>query len=251
MDVNVASPLFQIEDFSVIYPGATPLSHLNLTIRRHEITCLLGKSGCGKTTLLKALGGFTAGSTAGDILFDGQPLTGPNRNSVMIFQENNLYPWLTVKGNVAFGLRFSAPELSRQERDNRVLAMLETVGLSDSSRRFPHQLSGGMRQRTAIARALVADPEVLLLDEPFSALDISLRRRMQGLLKQLWQETRMSMVMVTHNIEEAMTVGQRIIVLGGQPATILLEQDTDAEHFSDRYSTEFLHLQQQIESIIY
>jgi len=248
---NIDNPLFQIEDFSVAYAGTTPLSHLNLAIRRHEITCLLGKSGCGKTTLLKSLGGFTAGRTTGEILYNGQALAGTNRHSVMIFQDNNLYPWLTVKGNVAFGLRFSAPELSRQEGEKRVLTMLETVGLADAAKRFPHQLSGGMRQRTAIARALVADPEVLLLDEPFSALDISLRRRMQGLLKQLWQETRMSMVMVTHNIEEAITVGQRIIVLGGHPATILLEEDTDAEHFSNRYSNEFLHLQQRIESIIY
>lgn len=251
--MNSASdnPLFRIADFSVTYPGATPLRNLNLTIRRHEITCILGKSGCGKTTLLKALGGFIAKNAGGGIYFDGNLLAGPNRHSVMIFQENNLYPWLTVKGNVAFALRFSAQGMSRQQRDKRIAAILETVGLAESAGRYPHQLSGGMRQRTAIARALVADPRVLLLDEPFSALDISLRRRMQGLLGQLWRETRMSMVMVTHNIEEAITVGHRIIVMGGQPATILLERETGAAEFSDRYSNAFLQLQQHIESIIY
>lgn len=250
MDGIAEQPLFRVADFSVTYSGASPLRNLNLAIRRHEITCILGKSGCGKSTLLKALGGFLAANAEGALFFNGEPLTGPNKHSVMIFQDNNLYPWLTVRGNVAFGLRFSAPRLPRRERDERVAALLKTVGLAESAGRFPHQLSGGMRQRTAIARALVTDPQVLLLDEPFSALDISLRRRMQALLKGLWRDTRMSMVMVTHNIEEAITLGQRVIVMGGQPAAILLEQDTGSAEFGDRYSQAFLHLQQRIETII-
>ncbi|WP_413729964.1 ABC transporter ATP-binding protein [Sodalis sp. RH22] len=250
MAADADNALFHVDRFSVAYAGASPLKELSLTLNRGDITCILGKSGCGKTTLLKALGGFAVGHTQGTITFQGKTLQGPNPDSVMIFQENNLFPWLTVRRNVEFGLRFSGNVLSRRERQLRIEAMLGTVGLLDAAHRYPFQLSGGMRQRTAIARALVSNPRVVLLDEPFSALDISLRRRMQLFLKQLGEERRISMVMVTHNVEEAITLGHRVIVLGGQPARILLERETRAGAFGDRYSTVFLDLQREIESII-
>ena len=129
--------------------------------------------------------------------------------------------------------------------------MLQIVGLSEAAHRYPHELSGGMRQRTAIARALVSDPHVLLLDEPFSALDISLRRRMHALMMELWEKTSMTMVMVTHNIEEALQMGHRVVVLGDRPAKVLIDADTRSEAMKDRYSPEFLALQQKIESVIY
>lgn len=241
---------FRVERLTVDFGSGDggPLQDFSLSIRQGEITCLLGPSGCGKTTLLKALGGFVVGRDTGGVLFEGKYLNGPTPDVVMIFQENNLFPWLTARGNVAFGLKFKKIEGSRDEAIN---SMLDTVGLAEAAGRYPNQLSGGMRQRTAIARALVSNPEVLLLDEPFSALDISLRRRMHTLMLDLWSKTGKTMVMVTHNIEEALQVGHRVIVLGGTPARVLIDVDTRADAFNDRYSKEFLALQQQIETVIY
>lgn len=245
------SDVFKLDRLTIAYGGRTgatmPIQDLNLILRVGEITCLLGKSGCGKTTLLKALGGFVLGEDSGGVLFNGRYLDGPTPEIVMIFQENNLFPWLSVRGNVGFGLRFR----NRAADPAKVQSMLKTVGLTEAADRYPHELSGGMRQRTAIARALITDPQVLLLDEPFSALDISLRRRMHVLMHELWEQTRTTMVMVTHNIEEAIQVGHRVIVLGEQPARVLIDADTRGPAMKDRYSPEFLRLQQEIESVIY
>lgn len=241
---------FKIERLSIDYGTvSSPLNELNLDIRAGEITCILGESGCGKTTLLKALGGFLIGRNTGGVLFEGRYLTGPTSEVVMIFQENNLFPWLSVNGNVSFGLRFQ--EGSRSQHRDAAKRMLDLVGLGGAADRYPHELSGGMRQRVAIARALVTDPQVLLLDEPFSALDIALRRRMHALMHTLWESTRKTMVMVTHNIEEAIQVGHRVIVLGGQPARVLIDQNCNFAAMKDRYSKEFLQLQRQIEAMIH
>lgn len=244
---------FEVDRLTIRYDDAqgtayAPLKDFSLKIREGEITCLLGPSGCGKTTLLKALGGFVIGEDTGGVLFDGKFQTGPTPEIVMIFQENNLFPWLNVRNNVAFGLKFRA---KHKRKDGSVDAMLKAVGLADAAGRYPHQLSGGMRQRAAIARALITDPRVLLLDEPFSALDISLRRRMQQLVHELWAETNMTMIMVTHSIEEALFVGHRVIVLGGQPACVVVDADTSDPALKDRYSQAYLNLQKQIESVIY
>ena len=225
-----------------------PLKDFSIKIREGEVTCLLGPSGCGKTTLLKALGGFVIGESTGGVLFDGQFQQGPTPEIVMIFQENNLFPWLNVRSNVAFGLKFMPKE---KVRPGVLDEMLEAVGLQEAATRYPHQLSGGMRQRTAIARALITDPRVLLLDEPFSALDVSLRRRMQQLLRDLWEKTGMTMVMVTHSIEEALYVGHRVIVFGGRPADVVIDTNTRDPALRDRYSEAYLQLQRRIESVIY
>jgi NitT/TauT family transport system ATP-binding protein len=247
---SIGALAFKLENLSVDYgSGQMPIAGLNLDICAGEVTCILGGSGCGKTTLLKALGGFVVGQDNGGVLFEGRYLEGPSPRVVMIFQENNLYPWLTVRGNVSFGLRFKPG--SAAQRRQRVDAMLEMVGLSGASERYPHQLSGGMRQRTAIARALVTDPEVLLLDEPFSALDIGLRRRMHELMETLWERTYKTIVMVTHNVEEAIRVGHRVIVLGGQPAQVLIDRECRTPEFKDRYSPAFLQLQRDVEAVIH
>jgi ABC-type nitrate/sulfonate/bicarbonate transport system ATPase subunit len=245
-----AAPLaFQIERLTVDYGnGSSPLQDLDLDIRAGEITCILGGSGCGKTTLLKTLGGFLVGRDTGGVLFEGRYLTSPTSKVVMIFQENNLFPWLSVRDNVAFGLRFRHG--SRAEHAEAVSRMLELVGLEGAAKRYPHELSGGMRQRVAIARALVSEPQVLLLDEPFSALDIALRRRMHALMHTLWERTRKTMVMVTHSVEEAIQVGHRVIVLGGPPARVLIDRNCNSAAMKDRYSTEFLLLQREIEAVI-
>lgn len=243
--------VFQADQLTISFPGkasVSPINRLNLSIFHDEITCILGRSGCGKTTLLKALGGFILGQPHGGVLFRGQYLDKPSPDIIMIFQENNLYPWLTVRANVKFGLKFKR---GVNDKDAHVNRYLDIVSLTDAARQFPHQLSGGMKQRVAIARALVSDPAVVLLDEPFSALDVSLRRRMQDLMLQLWSDTSKTMVMVTHNVEEAIRVGHRVIVLGDKPAKVLLDTRTEGAAFCDRYSPEFLALQKQIERLVY
>lgn len=226
----------------------TPLKEFNLTVAPGEITCLLGASGRGKTTLLKALGGFICGEDTGGVLFKKAYLTEPTPEIVMIFQDNNLFPWLNVRQNIGFGLKYQSG--SRKEKSDRVDEMLHTVGLSEAARQYPHQLSGGMKQRVAIARALVTRPQVLLLDEPFSALDVTLRRRMQDLLLEMWSKTKTTMVMVTHSVEEALIVGHRVVVLGERPAKVMLDVSTSDASFSDRYHSQFLGLQRQIEALI-
>lgn len=244
-----ASDAFRVERLTVDFGAAHgPLQDFSLALRKGEITCLLGPSGCGKTTLLKSLGGFVVGRDTGGVLFEGRYLNGPTPDIVMIFQENNLFPWLTVRGNVEFGLKFKGRSSGKAKV---VDEMLFTVGLAEAATKYPHELSGGMRQRTAIARALVSGPRVLLLDEPFSALDISLRRRMHALMLDLWEKTETTMVMVTHSIEEAIQVGHRVLVLGGRPAEVLIDADTSEGTMKDRYSPEFLALQQRIETVIY
>ncbi|PLZ00626.1 nitrate ABC transporter ATP-binding protein [Burkholderia sp. WAC0059] len=243
-------PAFQVERLTVAVGTERPypIDDLSLDVRAGEITCVLGRSGCGKTTLLKALGGFAQVEASGGVLFGGRYLAAPTPEIVMIFQENNLFPWLTVRQNVGFGLRFR--RASSAGGADAVDRMLEMVGLSDAARAYPHELSGGMRQRTAIARALIVEPQVLLLDEPFSALDIGLRRRMQMLMRDLWTRTGKTMVMVTHSIEEAILVGHRVIVLGERPARVLLDADTRAPEMKDRYAPAFLDLQRQLETLI-
>jgi ABC-type nitrate/sulfonate/bicarbonate transport system ATPase subunit len=257
-DLNVLAPptkcdvAFRIDHLTVDFDSAgkttaSPIQDFSLNIQSGEITCLLGPSGCGKTTLLRTLGGFVRGGEAGGVLFQGQWIEAPTREIVMIFQENNLYPWLNVRNNVAFGLKYSAG--SRNEKRERLDRMLREVDLLPASNRYPHELSGGMRQRVAIARALVTEPQVLLLDEPFSALDVSLRRRMHALLRQIWSATRTTFVMVTHSVEEAIMVGHRVIVLGGRPMSVVMDERISGT-LRERYAPEFLQLQKRIEDLI-
>lgn len=246
-------PMLEASLLTVSFPGprretVTPLKDFSISIKSGQITCLLGASGSGKTTLLRALGGFIIGAPTGGVLFDGRYLAAPTSEIVMIFQEHNLFPWLNVKDNVGFGLRYS--RWSNQEKAHRLQAIIETVGLTDAVSRYPHQLSGGMRQRVAIARSLVTEPRVLLLDEPFSALDVTLRRRMSEMTNRIWRELGTTMVLVTHNIEEAITMGHRVVILGRQPAQILLDSDTSDPQFKDRYGKRFLELQRHIEELI-
>ncbi len=247
------APIFTVENLTIAYAdrkGRTtvPLRDFNLSIAANEITCLLGPSGCGKSTLLKALGGFVTGKNTGGVIYQNAFLKKSVKDIVMIFQDNNLFPWLNVGQNIGFGQRYHQGETS--SRKEQLEKMIETVGLQDAVARYPHQLSGGMKQRTAIARALVVNPRVVLLDEPFSALDVTLRRRMQGLLSRIWAEMGTTMIMVTHNIEEAITVGHRVVVLGNQPADILLDVRTDCKAYHDRYNPAFLSLQKKIEDLI-
>jgi NitT/TauT family transport system ATP-binding protein len=183
---------------------------------------LLGPSGCGKSTLLKAVAGFIQ-PTSGSISLDGQPVHGPGPDRIVVFQEfDQLPPWKTVLQNVVFPLRV-ARKLSRAEANERALHYLDKVGLASFAKAYPHTLSGGMKQRVAIARALATQPRVLLMDEPFAALDALTRRKMQEELLRLWEEVNFTLLFVTHSIEEALIVGNRILLLSPHPGRVRAE----------------------------
>jgi ABC-type nitrate/sulfonate/bicarbonate transport system ATPase subunit len=195
------------------------------------------------------LGGFVKADDTGGVVYKQRFMDGPTPEIVMIFQENNLFPWLTVEGNVKFGLRFRRDDT--RDKAQAVREILKSVGLTDAATQYPHELSGGMKQRTAIARALITRPRVLLLDEPFSALDISLKRHMHTLIRELQEDTGTSMVMVTHDVEEAIAVGDRVLVMGGDPAGMLIDENTTDPAMRDRYSSDYLELQKRVESVMY
>ena len=201
-----------------------------LQVREGERVVLLGPSGCGKSTLRKAAAGFVE-PVEGQVRVDGRPARGPGPDRMVVFQEfDQLPPWKTVLGNVAFPLRV-ALGLPRAAAEVRARAVLQQVGLGEFEGAYPHQLSGGMKQRVAIARALAMRPRVLLMDEPFAALDALTRRRMQEELLTLWAQVRFSMLFVTHSIEEALLVGSRVVVLSPRPARVIGELDASGFGF--------------------
>ncbi|MGY1745417.1 ABC transporter ATP-binding protein [Blastococcus sp. SYSU D00695] len=195
----------------------TALEDVSLDVRPGEFVSLVGPSGCGKSTLLDLVGGFTR-PTSGSVLVGGRPVTGPGLDRGLVFQQYALLPWRTALGNVELGLE--AGELSRRERRAVAREHLELVGLAGFEDRYPHQLSGGMRQRVAIARSLAFDPEVLLMDEPFAALDAQTRETLQGELLRIWDRTGKTVVFITHGIDEAVLLGQRVAVMSARPGRV-------------------------------
>jgi NitT/TauT family transport system ATP-binding protein len=193
---------------------------VNLHIAPGEFACIVGPSGCGKSTLLNLVAGFLK-PTSGAILFDGRPVTRPAPERGVVFQDPTLFPWLTVQGNVEFGLRESG--LSARERRQKVQDYLALVGLEGYEEVYPHALSGGMRQRVALARVLALEPKALLMDEPFSALDVNTRERLQDELLHIWELHRRTVAFVTHNVEEAAYLADRLVVMGFPPAIIVRE----------------------------
>jgi NitT/TauT family transport system ATP-binding protein len=193
------------------------LQDINLDIGPSEFLTIIGQSGCGKSTLLNLIAGFEQVSS-GSIYLDGEPITEPGPDRGVVFQEYALFPWLTVHDNVAFGLRERGMPV--KEQNARVKEQIEAVGLSGFETRYPHELSGGMRQRVAIARVLVTEPKSLLMDEPFAALDAQTRSGMQQELLTVWQRHQRSVVFITHNIEEAVFLGDRIVVMASRPGRI-------------------------------
>jgi len=207
----------------------TALQDFTLTVNSGEFLTIVGPSGCGKSTLLDLLGGLTT-PTTGQILIDGHPITGPGQDRGVVFQQYSLLPWRTALGNVEFGLE--ARGISRRERRNIALEYLELVGLDGFAGRYPHELSGGMKQRVAIARSLAFDPEILLMDEPFAALDAQTRETLQDELLRIWRATGKTIVFITHGIEEAVYLGQRVAVMTPRPGKlqeVINVQFTDAE----------------------
>ena len=194
--------MISVRRVSVAYPGSgrSPglrvLDDLSFEVRRGEFVCIVGPSGCGKSTLLNVVGGFLR-PTAGEVRIDGEPVRGPDRRRILVFQESGVFPWLTVEANVGFGLSRVAAE----ERRGIVAHAVEMVGLAGFERAYPHELSGGMRQRVEIARALAANPDALYMDEPFGSLDFLTRLKMREDLIRLWQQERKTVLFVTHDIE--------------------------------------------------
>ncbi|QUS38105.1 ABC transporter ATP-binding protein [Tardiphaga alba] len=222
-----------IENVSRVFPavrGGSPtraLEPTHLNVADNDFVTILGPSGCGKSTLLRMVAGLDT-PTTGRILLDGKAITGPGADRGMVFQSYTLFPWLTVAENVAFGLRERG--ISQKERSNIAREWLEKVGLTSFANHFPKQLSGGMQQRTAIARALANDPKILLLDEPFGALDNQTRALMQELLLGIWERERKTVIFVTHDIEEAIFLASRTVVMSARPGRIKADIPVDLPH---------------------
>lgn len=193
------------------------LQDIDLAVREGEFLCIVGPSGCGKSTLLNVIAGFEK-PDAGEVLASGQCISAPGPDRLVVFQEPALFPWLSVRGNVEFGLKLAG--LGRKERHERAEAYLDLVGLSKFARSFVHELSGGMKQRVQIARSLAVDPRILLMDEPFAALDAQTRDVLQEELQQIWQRTGKTILFVTHNVREAVLLADRVIVMSNSPGRI-------------------------------
>ncbi len=196
------------------------LDHINLQVQPGEFVCVVGPSGCGKSTLLHLIAGLHR-QTSGEVLVDGKPVQGPGTDRILIFQEHGLFPWLTVGENVEFGMKMKG--IKKKEREEKTRHYLRLVHLAKFEDSYIHQLSGGMRQRVAIARALATEPDVLLMDEPFAALDAQTRDLLHDELERIWSETGRTIIFVTHNVREAVRLGDRVVLLTFRPGRVKSE----------------------------
>ena len=228
-------------------PGALALDDVSLSIAPGELVSIVGPSGCGKSTLLRMIAGLT-GPTTGEVSIGAELITAPNAERGLVFQDPNLFPWLTVRRNIESGL--VARGVLREKRD-QVDKFMRLVGLETFANSFPHHLSGGMAQRVALARALINHPKVLLLDEPLGALDAFTRMRMQDEVLRLWQTHGTTMLFVTHDIDEAIYVSDRIVIMTQRPGKIEQIIPVDLDRPRDRSSSEFLHLRGEILEIMH
>jgi NitT/TauT family transport system ATP-binding protein len=214
-------PIVVLSDLSMTFPGARGgppigvLDRISLTVAAGEFVCLVGPSGCGKSTILNILGGFLK-ATSGEVILEGEPVHGPDPRRIFVFQECAVFPWLSVERNIGFGLlhRTSA------ERAKIVDHYIDMVGLTGFHKAYPRELSGGMRQRVELARALAANPDIIYMDEPFGALDYLTRLKMRADLVRIWQQEKKTIIFVTHDIDEAVQLADRVVVLSARPARI-------------------------------
>jgi NitT/TauT family transport system ATP-binding protein len=231
----------RIRDLNMRFGSIDVLQHIDLDVAEGEFVCFLGPSGCGKSTLLNILAGFLP-PTTGEVAIDGQPVTRPDPRRIFVFQERGVFPWLTVDGNIGFGLF----RLSEDERRKRIAHYVQLVGLSGFERAFPRELSGGMKQRVEVARALAVNPDVLYLDEPFGALDSITRLQMRAELLRIWQAERKTILFVTHDIEESVQLADRVVVLSARPARVRRIVDIDIAHPRDLSSPRYIQLRDSI-----
>jgi NitT/TauT family transport system ATP-binding protein len=242
-----AAPVIDIRDVWMSFPGKQAgqlihvLERINLEVAPGEFVCIVGPSGCGKSTLLNIVGGFLS-QTRGEALVERQPVSGPDRRRIFVFQENGVFPWLTVRENIGFGL-LASPEA---EREKTVAHYTEMVGLTGFENSYPRELSGGMRQRVEIARALAANPDIIYMDEPFGALDFITRLKMRADLVRIWQREKKTILFVTHDIEEAVQLADRVIIMSRRPATIQKVVPVDLPRPRDLDSPGYLHTRDEI-----
>ena len=242
IDIRNVNKVFKTEQRDVV-----ALKEINLDIPQGQFVCLLGPSGCGKSTLLNAIAGFALPSS-GAITADGKLVTGPGPERGMVFQEYALFPWMTVEKNIAFGLEIKGTP--QAEIDRTVAKLLEMLSLSDFRQRFPKDLSGGMRQRVAIARVLALDSPIMLMDEPFGALDALTRRNLQDELLRIWAELKKTIIFVTHSIEEAIYLADRIVVMTYRPGTVKRDILVDLPRLRDPASAEFNTLKRELGALV-
>lgn len=231
--------------------GVTALKDINFKTHRREFVCVIGPSGCGKSTLIRILAGLES-HTSGDVLLDDKPVSGPGRDRGMVFQGYTLFPWLTVKKNVMFGLEMN--NAGAEEASREASLWLELVGLDKFANAYPHELSGGMKQRVAIARALVNKPRILLMDEPFGALDAQSRAKMQAHLLEIWRNVDVTILFITHDLDEAIFLADRILVLKAHPGEVqeLIEVPVPRPRIAGNYtSSEFLATKARLEALIH
>ncbi|UUZ47010.1 ABC transporter ATP-binding protein [Massilia sp. B-10] len=240
--IDGVNKVFQTEGRELV-----ALKDITLDIPRGQFVCLLGPSGCGKSTLLNAVVGFALPSS-GSIVADGKPVTGPGPERGMVFQEYALFPWMTVEQNIAFGLEIRGEAKAAIGR--RVGELLAMLSLSEFRQRFPKDLSGGMRQRVAIARVLALDSPILLMDEPFGALDALTRRNLQDELLRIWADVRKTIIFVTHSIEEAIYLADRIVVMTYRPGTVKRDLLVDLPRLRDPAAPEFNRLKRELGQLV-
>lgn len=256
---NRENALISLENIELVYDTDSndpflALSDLDLVLNSGDFVCAVGPSGCGKTSLLRVLAGYER-PTRGSVIVDGHPHRKPNEEVGVVFQQPNLFPWLTIEQNVDFGPRMKG--VRKHERKQRVSYFLEMVNLLDVAKKLPHQLSGGMKQRAAIARALAADPKVILMDEPFGALDAFTRESMQLSLYDIWRKTNKTIFFITHDVEEALLLSTRVILMYPHPGRIVEDirnpfskqlQDTSPSDI--RVSKEFIEMREHLVALI-
>ncbi|MES2049764.1 MAG: ABC transporter ATP-binding protein [Pseudomonadota bacterium] len=242
IQISAVNKVFKTADKEVV-----ALKDIDLAISEGQFVCLLGPSGCGKSTLLNAVAGFSLPSS-GSIITNGVVVSGPGPDRGMVFQEYALFPWMTVAQNIAFGLEIKG--MGKAEIEQRVAALLGMLGLADFKNRFPKDLSGGMRQRVAIARVLALDSPIMLMDEPFGALDALTRRNLQDELLRIWAELKKTIIFVTHSIEEAIYLADRIVVMTYRPGTVKRDIMVELPRQRDPSSAEFNALKRELGQLV-
>ena len=242
-------PILSAINAGKVYPGnIEALRSANLTVAPGEFVCLIGASGCGKSTLLRMIAGFET-VTTGQIIVNGQKVTGPGPDRGMVFQDYGLFPWLTIRKNLAFGpIARGKPKAEAMAIADRFVTMMGLERFADS---YPHQLSGGMKQRVAIGRVLANDARMALMDEPFGALDAMTRERLQEELLTIWRATNLSVVFVTHSLEEAIYLADRVVVMSPGPGRIIAEEHIALERPRDVSSPQFNDIRRHLASLLH